>query len=129
MRVEFGEGLPPFLRQPDDALASVCFRGLSGDQPPLFESGQKAAEITGVKPQLCAHLGRRSLFTLSQLVNDPGLGQGKLSFQHMLAQYADLFRVEAIEAPHRFDARREVVLSHDCPPLKRASHWLTLSAT
>jgi hypothetical protein len=37
----------------------------------------------------------------------------------MLAQYADLFRVEAIEAPHRFDARREVVLSHDRPPLKR----------
>ncbi len=74
--------------------------------------------MTGVKPQLCAHLGRRSLFTLSQLVNDSGLGQGILSFQHMLAQYADLFRVEAIEAPHRFDARREIVLSHDCPPLK-----------
>jgi hypothetical protein len=47
------------------------------------------------------------------------LGQGKLSFQHMLAQYADLFRVEAIEAPHRFDARRESVFSHECPPLKR----------
>jgi hypothetical protein len=30
----------------------------------------------------------------------------------MLAQYADLFRVEAIEAPHRFDARRKIVFSH-----------------
>src|SRR5215471_201179 len=119
MRVEFGEGLPPFLRKPDDALPSVRFGGLSGDQSPLSESGQKAAEITGVKPQLRAHLGRRSLFTLSQLVNDPGLGQGKLSFQYMLAQHADLFRVKAIEAPHRFDARREIVLSHDRPPLKR----------
>jgi len=30
-----------------------------------------------------------------------------------------LFRVEAVEAPHRFDARREAVSGHDSPPLKR----------
>jgi hypothetical protein len=30
-----------------------------------------------------------------------------------------LFRVKAVEAPHRFDARREVVSGHNRPPLKR----------
>src|SRR5215475_7830441 len=119
MSVEFGEGLPPFLRQPDEALASVCFGRLPGNQSPLLESCQQSAEITRVQSQLTAQLGRRSLFTLRQLVNDPGLGQGELAFQYVFAQYADLLRIEAIEAPHRFDARREVVFGHDCPPLKQ----------
>jgi hypothetical protein len=67
------------------------------------------------------------LFTLRQFINDPGLGQGKRAFQYVIAQYADLPRIEAIEAPHRFDARREVVLSHGSPLLKQISHYLTLS--
>src|SRR5262249_5084493 len=55
-------------------------------------------------------------------------GQGKRTFQYVIVQYADLLRIEAIEAPHRFDARREVVFGHECPPLKRLSHSLTISA-
>src|SRR5215475_11570269 len=128
IRVEFGEGLPPFLRQPDEALPPVGFRGLSGDQAALFESTQQAAEITRVQPQLAAKLCSRRLFTLRQFVNDPGLGQGKRTFQYVIVKYADLLRIEAIEAPHRLDARREAVFGHECPPLKQISHCLTLSA-
>src|SRR5215510_4334114 len=121
MRVEFGERFPPFPSQPYETLAAVRFRRLSGDQPTLLESGKQAAEITRVKPQLAAHLGRRRLFTMRQLVNNPGLGQRELAFQYMLAQQADLLSVKPIEAPHRFDARREAVSAHDRPPLKRVS--------
>jgi hypothetical protein len=117
--VEFGKGISPFLRQPDDALASVGFRRLSGDQAALFESGQQAAEIARVQPQPHAQFGRRRFLALRQFVNNPGFGQGKRTFQQVFAQRADLPRIKAIETPHRFDTRRDVVLGHDSPPLKR----------
>src|SRR5215475_266356 len=106
-RVELGERFPPFLRQGDDALAPVGFRRLSGDQAALLECGQQTAEVTRVQPQPDAQSGRRRFLALRQFVNNPGFGQGKLTFQDALAQHADFPRVEAVETPHRFDARRD----------------------
>ncbi|MNY39443.1 hypothetical protein D3C86_1741260 [compost metagenome] len=45
---------------------------------------------------------------MGQLIEDAGFGEGKLAFQQMLVQQADLAGVEAIEAAHGFGARQHL---------------------
>src|SRR2546427_169028 len=58
---------------------------------------------------------RGGLLAVRELVEHPHLAQGERALEVALVQQADLLGVEAVEAPHRRDARIEASLGHRRP--------------
>jgi len=111
-RLERGEGGPPPLGQRQMALAPVGFRRRSLDQVAPLEAAQDAAQVARVQAELAAELRRGGLLAVRKLVEHPHLAQRERALEIALVQQADLLGVEAVEAPHRRDARIEAGLGH-----------------
>src|ERR1700722_17681486 len=86
------------------ALPCVARRGFSFDQAAFLEIAQHAAEITGIEIERAAHLGRGRGAAAGDLVKHPRLAERVGAVEKGFAQYADLPRVEAVEAADRGNA-------------------------
>src|SRR5881396_2182752 len=72
-------------------------------------------ELAHREKPTAAELGRGGLLAVRELVEHPHLAQGERALEIALVQQADLLGVEAVEAPHRRDARIEAGLGHRRP--------------
>jgi len=116
--IERREGGASGRGQRQQALPSVGVRRSLGEQAAPGELGQDAAQITGIERQLAGQLGRAEtpaqVGVLRQLIEHARLGQRKFAGEQPLLQHADPLGVEAVEAPHHGDGRRQ--LCHRSPP-------------
>jgi hypothetical protein len=88
------------------ALPGVVGRGLPADQAELVKAPQHAAEIAGVEAEVAHDVGRGRAFALPDLVEHARLGERERAFEPVLAQHAEVLRVEPIETAHRGEALR-----------------------
>src|SRR5258708_36545255 len=86
------------------ALPGIARRGFAFDQAALLEVAQHAAQIAGIEIERAADLGRGRRAAAGDLVKHPRLAERIGAVEKSFAQYADLPRVEAVEAADRGDA-------------------------
>jgi hypothetical protein len=98
------------LAERDDKPPAVMLRGPPLDQPLLFEPGENAAQIAGIKTEFGCELGRRRPLALRQFPDHPAFGQRQRAAGQPLAQDADLAGVKPAEPPD------------DCNPIVQFVH-------
>ena len=79
------------------ALPRVTGRRRTADQAAGFEPPEDAAEVAGVQAEIAAELGGGRRGAVREFVEDAHLGERERAVQQMLAEDADLARVEAVE--------------------------------
>src|SRR5689334_19644287 len=87
------------------ALTRIAFRARARDQPLAFELVEHPAEIAGVEIELLGDITGSRRLAVGDLVEQPHLAQRPGRVEKVLSQYADLTRVEAVEAADGGDAR------------------------
>jgi hypothetical protein len=113
MPLERREGGAAARRQREVDLPAVGTRPLLDDHPALREAAQDAAEIAGVEAELAADLARGRLVAMGDFIKDARLRQRERARRKALLQHADALRIEAVEPPHRRDARGKPGFGHD----------------
>jgi hypothetical protein len=78
-----------------------------------LKTGQNAAEVSGIEPQILREFDRGGVFALSQFVERPELSERERAVQQTLIEKSNLAGVEAVKATHGSDALIEGWLSED----------------
>ena len=102
--VEWRERLSAGRGQRQPALPRVARHRLAPQQPAALKAAQDTTQVTGIDAQIAGDFGSGRLVAPGELVQHAGFRQRERAFQQALLQYADLLRVEAVEAPYRGDA-------------------------
>jgi hypothetical protein len=74
--------------------------------PLLVEPATQAADVPGVEAKLVAQLGRRGLFMVGDLVDQPRRREGIGTFQETFLERTDVAGVEPTKVTYRLDVRK-----------------------
>src|ERR1700733_15764135 len=96
-------------RERQMALPGVAGGCRAPDQAAFLEIAQHAGQVAGIEIERAADLARRRRVPARDFVEDARLAERIGAVEESFAQYADLSRVEAVEAAHRGDALRGAV--------------------
>ena len=83
--------------QVDQVAAGVGRRRRAADEAFRFEPPQYAAQIPGVEAQVVPQIGGGEIVAVRELVEHAHLGERVRTVEEVLAERADLARVEAVE--------------------------------
>jgi hypothetical protein len=82
------------------------------DEPSLIEPAQDAAEIAVIEAELGGDVCGSRLLAVCEFVKDASFGQGKRTFQKVVAQHADTAGVGPVEAPDGAHALVKRMIGH-----------------
>jgi hypothetical protein len=82
------------------------------DEPSLIEPAQDAAEIAVIEAELGGDVCGSRLLAVCEFVKDASFGEGKRTFQKVVAQHADTAGVRPVEAPDGAHALVKRMIGH-----------------
>src|SRR5688572_29217066 len=113
-------------RQRKHDTTAVVSESLARDQSPCGKRLHDTAQIAEIEAERRADLAGGRALARSQLEQHARLRKRERTLQQPLAQYADLARVEAVEAAQRLDLR-EVRIGGDWrSPFSQGGVWIDL---